>query len=180
MGAQLWHHQAPWHHAADAALRALQARFLADEYDLSALLPKYLTWAREALEAVKGDGDPYGLLRVYQEKVSLLEDLCSQPIPAGPAEQIDIIRRINADGGQGIANVLDVTGVSSDRGIHTAQRLSEEDTARLVGTTHPALAQAQSAVAKIHEELGRGESVCFPFYEEGKPIGWYFVGNTID
>ncbi len=51
---------------------------------------------------------------------------------------------------------------------------------RLVGDAQPTLAQAAGAIDKINEELGRGECVCFPVYENCKPIGWYFVGNTID
>jgi hypothetical protein len=42
--------------------------------------------------------------------------------------------------------------------------------------------QARAAVVKINEDLGRGESVCFPLHTAGgtDPVGWYFVGNTID
>src|SRR5262249_31992428 len=104
----------------------------------------------------------------------------SQPTPESPEAQIEAVRQINADSGEGVGNVLDVAGVSEQRGIHTAQRLSEQETARLVGGTQPTLAQARKAVGKINEELGRGECVCFPVYDNGKPAGWYFVGNTID
>ncbi|HUT93190.1 MAG TPA: hypothetical protein VMY37_27245 [Thermoguttaceae bacterium] len=180
MGAQLWCHEAPWHPDADATLKALQARFLAENYDLPALLAQHLAWARESVVAAQDDGDPYGVLDIYQEKVRLLERLCSHPIPDSPEAQIEIVRRINADSGEGIGNVLDVTGVSSQRDIQTAQRLSQQETARLAGATQPTLAQANKAVGKINKELGRGECVCFPFYEKGKPVGWYFVGNTID
>jgi hypothetical protein len=40
MGATLWHHQAPWHPDPEAALRALQGRFVAEHYDLPALVAK--------------------------------------------------------------------------------------------------------------------------------------------
>jgi hypothetical protein len=51
---------------------------------------------------------------------------------------------------------------------------------RLVGAAQPSRIQARQAVGKINEELGRGECICFPVYAKGKPVGWYFVGNTID
>ena len=180
MGAQLWYHEAPWDPDAQAALKGLQSRFLAENYNLSALLPQHLVWARESVAAAQEEGDPYELLDVYQEKVALLERLCSEPIPESPEAQIEMVRQINADSGEGIGNVLDVTGVSEQRDLLTAQRLSEDETARLVGAAHPTLAQAREAVSKINGELGRGECVCFPFYDKGKPVGWYFVGNTID
>ena len=103
-----------------------------------------------------------------------------KPIPKSPEAQIEIVRRINADSGAGIGNVLDVTGVADRRDVQKAQRLSEQETARLVGSAQPTLAQARNAIDKINEELGRGECVCFPIYNQGKPVGWYFVGNTID
>ncbi len=47
-----------------------------------------------------------------------------------------------------------------------------------------AVATARSVAEKllglIAEQLGRGESVCVPVYEGGKPSGWWFVGYTID
>ena len=180
MGAQLWYHEAPWHSDAGAALKSLQARILAENYDLPALLPQHLAWAREAVAAAQGEGDPYGLLDLYQQKVKLLERLCSEPIPESPEARVEIIRQINADSGEGIGNVLDVTGVADRRDIHKAQRLSPQETVRLVGDAQPTLAQAGKAVSKINEELGRGECVCFPVYDGGNPVGWYFVGNTID
>jgi hypothetical protein len=180
MGAQLWYHEAPWHPDAAKALEALQAQFLAENYDLSTFLPQHLAWAREAAAATRAEGDPYGLLDMYQDKVTLLERLCSQPIPESPAAQIDIIRQISADSGEGVGNVLDILRVSPKRGLAKAQRLSKPETVRLVGAAQPTLAQARKAVGKINEELGRGESVCFPVYARGKPVGWYFVGNTID
>jgi hypothetical protein len=180
MGAELWYHEAPWHADAGAALKALQARFLADHYDLPTLLPQHLAWARESVAAAEKKGDPYGVLEIYQEAVELLERLCNEPIPDSPEAQIEIVRRINANSGQGIGNVLDVTAVTDRREVHEAQRLDAQEMVRLVGDAQPTLAQAAGAIDKINEESGRGECVCFPVYENGKPIGWYFVGNTID
>jgi hypothetical protein len=92
-------------------------------------------------------------------------------------------RNLYRNSGEGIGNILDVTGISDRRDIHVAERLIEEEMARLVGATRPTIAEARHAIGKINDELGRGESVCFPYYEGsdvGQPAGWYFVGNTID
>ena len=49
---------------------------------------------------------------------------------------------------------------------------------QLVGTDRPSRRQAEAAIYRIHEELGRGEAMCFPFYADetvSTPAGWYFV-----
>ena len=182
MGAQLWHHEAPWHLDPAAALQALQARFLAEKYDLRSLLPQHLIWARESVASARAEGDPYGLVDLYEGQVRLLEHFNSQPVPQDAQAQIQILRQINAISGQGISNVLDVTGISEKREVFTAQRLTDVDTIRLVGTLRPTMAEACNAIYKINEELGRGECVCFPVYDDagGYPVAWYFVGNTVD
>jgi hypothetical protein len=111
-----------------------------------------------------------------------LERLNGQPVPRDPQAQIEILRQIHADSGQGISNVLDVKGISEKRDVFAAQRLTQTETVRFVGTERPTVAQARNAIANIHEELGRGECVCFPIYDDAgrQPVAWYFVGNTVD
>jgi hypothetical protein len=61
--------------------------------------------------------------------------------------------------------------------------LGESDMLRLVGAARPSLKQAEESAHKIQVELGRGDCVCFPIYDESpdrKPLGWYFVGCTLD
>jgi hypothetical protein len=183
MGAQLWYHEAPWHPQPLTALKTFQARFLAGKYDLSALLPRRLAGAREAVAATQAEGDPYELLETYEEEVRLLERLCSRPIPQDFERQLKILRQISAYSGQGIGNILDVKRISKRRQFDVAQRLSGPELIRLVGTEQPTRAQAKKAIDKINQELGRGECVCFPIYdsrEKNQPVGWYFIGNTID
>lgn len=180
MGAQLWYHETPWHLDAAKALKALQARFLAENYDLRELLPQHLAWARESLAATKAEGDPYDLLEMFETQLRLLEKLCEQPIPERPEEQIEIIRLIASGSGDEIGNVLDVIGVADEREVFTAQRLSEQETARLIGVGQPTLDEARQAISDINDELGRGECVCFPIFDAGVPTAWYFVGNTVD
>jgi hypothetical protein len=118
----------------------------------------------------------------YQDKVQLLERLNSQPIPEDPEAQIEILRQIYADSGQGISNVLDVERISEGLEVFTAQRLAQAEIVRLFRTERPTLAQAGNSIAKINEELGRGECVCFPIYDDSgrQPVAWYFLGNTVD
>lgn len=139
MGAQLWYHEAPWHPDAAESLKALQAQFLAENYDLHKVLPEQLANARASVEHAKEDGDPYGLVDSYQKQVALLEKLSAQPIPKNPEEQIELIRRIAYCSGNEIGNVLDVRGISDERDTFQAQRLSDDDMLRLVGTAQPTI-----------------------------------------
>ncbi len=183
MGAELWYHETSWHEDPATALKTVQAHFMAENYDLSTLLPQHLANARRAVALTEAEGDEYGVLKIYQGEVRLLERLCSQPIPQDIEGQIEILRKINANTGEGIGNVLDVAGISEQPGTDAARRLSEPDMIRLTATGHPTRAQAHEAINKISEELGRGECVCFPIYESDgtdRPTGWYFVGMTWD
>jgi hypothetical protein len=183
MGAQLWHHRAPWHPSPGESLRALQARFFAAHYKLAAVLREHLDSARQAVALTEAEGDPYDLLDFYREEAALLEKLSRRPLPKDPDARIKLLRKIWASTGQGIGNVLDVLRVSPRSGIYVARRLPAAETARLVGTDRPTAAQARAALGKINEELRRGEVVCFPIYaarDRRRAVGWYFVGNTVD
>ena len=183
MGADLWYHETSWHEDPATALKMLQARFMAENYDLSALLPQHLAHARTAVALSEAEDDRYGVLDIHRSEVRLLERLCSQPIPQDFERQIEILRKINANSGQGIGNVLDVRGISERRSGDTAQPLRESEIIRLAGTRQPTREEADEAIGNLSEELGRGECVCFPIYdsrEQDRPTGWYFVGKTWD
>jgi hypothetical protein len=165
------------------ALKTLQALFMAENYDLSALLPQHLADARTAVALAEAERDPYGVLDIHRREVRLLERLCSQPIPQDFERQIEILRKINANTGEGIGNVLDVSGISERRSGDTARPLSEPEIVRLAGTSQPTREEAHEAIDKLSEELGRGECVRFPIYdsrEQDRPAGWYFAGRTWD
>jgi hypothetical protein len=49
MGAEPWYHETSWHEDPATALKTVQARFMAENYDLSTLLPQYLANARRAV-----------------------------------------------------------------------------------------------------------------------------------
>ena len=183
MGADLWYHETSWHEDPATALKTLQARFIVENYDLSALLPQRLADARRAVAYAEEENDPYGVLKIYRGEVRLLERLCSQPIPQDFEGQIEILRQINANSGEGIGNVLDVRGISEQRNGDTARPLREPEIMRLAGTRQPTRTEVHEAIDKVSEELGRGECVCFPIYdsrEQDRPTGWYFVGMTWD
>jgi hypothetical protein len=180
MGAELWYHQAPWADNPADALKLLQASYVSANYDLATLLPQLLEWAKESVAAAKAGGASFDLVEMHEEEANVLEEFCREPIPADVEAQIGIIRRINANSGEGIGNVLDIRGISENRDVHRTQRLGDDEILRLVGSPKPSISQADKAIPKINRELDRGESVCFPVYENEQPVGWYFVGNTID
>jgi hypothetical protein len=182
MGARPWHHQTSWHDDPAAALKELQARFIAENYDLAAVLARHLADARSAFASAAAD-DRYGVLEIHRAEVRLLERLCSQPIPEDFEGQLGMLRAINANTGEGIGNVLDVTSVADQRDIETAELLSPAEMIRVVGTGRPTRADAYEAIGRITRELGRGECVCFPFHDapgKSQPAGWLFVGLTAD
>jgi hypothetical protein len=182
MGAELWYHEAPWHPDPAKALQALQTTFLAQNYDLPTLLPQHLIWARDAVAASKANREPAEVVDLFDDHFRLLEKLNAQPIPRDPQAQIRILRKVYADSGQGICNVLDVEGITEQRVTFGAQRLTQAEIITFVGSDRPTLAQARSAIYNIHGALHRGECVFFPVYDDAgiQPVAWYFVGNTVD
>jgi len=182
MGAELWYHQAPWHADPQVALQALQAEFVAEHYNLAELLATHLESTRQAVALTQAEGDPYGILEHYRDELQLLERLTAEPIPTDPLRQIEFVRQVNRFSGQGVGDVLDVQRVAQERDYPCCQRLGEAETTRLVGNARPTAAEARQAVTRINEVLDRGEAVCFAVYDDARsnPVGWYFVGNTID
>ena len=180
MGAQPWHHVGPWRDDPATSLREVQVAHLRSAFDYTARLAEHLASARKAVRLTQAD-DPYGLLDHYQSEVARFKELAALPPPATPDDEIDRLRTLYATSGEGIGCVLDVTHVSDEGGMHVARRLPPTEIARLCGSERPTGVDAGLAVGRINEELGRGDSVCFPIYNEaGRPCGWCFVGNTID
>ncbi len=187
MGAELWHHAAPWRPDPDAALFDLQVAYLDDLYDLPDFVAGHLGWIPELrgmLQAIAAAGDEDGLLDYYRGELVLREEIAGRPIPTDPGERIELVRRLSAGSGEGTRSILDIRRVSTRRDYEVAERLDDAELIRLVGTNRPTLTQTRRAVDVIDNgNLGRGECVCFPFYDDhnpGQPAGWYFVGNTSD
>lgn len=180
MGAMPYEQLAPWHPDPNDALHDLQALFLAENYDLAQVIQEHLECSRQAVQSCEEDGDEYGILHIYQADVEYLESIAGGPLPEAPQDRIAILRKIWASGGQGIGNLLDVTSVTDDGGIHVTRRLPDEEIKQLLGTAHPSVADAKKLLGIIADQLGRGESVCCPIYDAEDPCGWWFAGYTVD
>ncbi len=183
MGAMLWHHAAPWRPDPADALLELQARFLAETYDLPSLVREFLVSTREAVRVQEAEGDKYELLDMYRDDLAMLEEVARHPLPDEPRRRIELVRQLYRNSGEGVGNVLDVTGIPGRGDWCTAVRLTEEGMIRLVGTPWPTLSQVRQAIYKISEEMGRSECVCLPYYDNAdpeRPVGWYFIGHTFD
>src|SRR5262245_57698356 len=187
MGAELWDDHAPWHPNPITALGELQKRFLGEYLSehggLGATVGRELAWIRDAVRETEAEGDPYDLLGQFRPHLAFLEEGSRRPLPEDPLDQIALLRRVVGFHGAGVGNVLDVTTVTDERGMHTAQTLTADQIRRLCGTEHPTLQQAELAVEKIDGQLDRGESICFPIFAETiepTPVGWYFIGETVD
>lgn len=180
MGAQLWHHIGPWHDDPAESLKQVQIAHMRAEYDYPTLLTEQLASNRDAVISSKGR-EPLELHDFYRDEVTRLERLAALPAAESPDDDIARLRALYRNSGEGIGCVLDVTHVSTTGGMHIARRLPAAEIAWLCGSDRPSLVGAGRAVFKINSELTRGDSVCFPVYDEaGRPVGWYFVGNTID
>jgi len=181
MGAMPWQHLAPWDPAPVVALRKLQAAYLAENYDFPSTIDSHLESARESVRITEEEGDEYGILDIYQADLQYLEDVASRPLPTTPEEQIAVLRQIWASDGEGIGNVLDVKGVTAEGGVHVTRRMTANEVAEILGTPTPTPRAAERLLSKIADDLGRGESVCFPVYDDNaKPCGWWFAGYTVD
>lgn len=180
MGAMPYENLAPWHDDPREALTSLQSQFLNDNYDLPAVLQEHIDSARQAVQSCKNDGDEYGLLDIYQADLDYLESVTSKPIPDSPAERIMIVRKIWESGGEGVGNILDITNVTDAGGIHVTRRMPDAEVQQHLRTSTPSADDAKHLLGKIADQLGRGESVCFPVYDSATPCGWWFAGYTVD
>lgn len=184
MGAQLWHHLAPWDLDPRKALLALQARYLNEKYDLPNEIAEQLQMARRLVSEYEADGDPYELLGMVRRMLTFLEGVSSRPLPDDPVQRIEIIRKMSKHTGQGTSSVLDILTVDENRDTFVACPLASDFVRDLFGTESPTPEQVEANInrAALRMELPAGEAVCFPVYEPDAqaPVGWYFIGNTVD
>ena len=181
MGAMPWQEMRPWHADPRESLKELQAKYLADHYDLPSLIRQHLDSAKEAVRLTEAEGDPYDILDGYKEELALLERLSTEPLPDDPEARIAIVRQMYENSGEGIGDVLDVQSASDDGGLFVARILETTDLQELFGTPTPTREMAESTLSKLAPPLGRAESVCLPvFSAQGEPIGWWFAGYSVD
>ena len=90
------------------------------------------------------------------------------------------LRRIEQISGSAVGNILDLTGVSRVPKVGKAQRLSLERIKEVFGTTTPTRQQVNDGMERLEHSISRGAAVCFPIYEDGKPVDWFFAGYSSD
>lgn len=180
MGARAWHHLAPWLPDPGDSLRAFQATFLAENYDVGGVLGRNLASTREALRDTEAGGDEYELADYYRAELTKLEEAASRPLPEAPADRVALLREIYGDE---IGNILDVEAVSDVGGSFTCRRLGLPEIREAFGSESPSLPQVKRGLERALGAMNRGESVCFPVSADGDgagPIGWFFAGYTVD
>ena len=188
MGADLWQYEVSGHADPEQALQSLQARVFEEysrqrSFDLGTLLREAIPEQQRAIAAAKAEGDPYDLVEYHEGVIASLQPLCSQPIPSDTAGQIELLRKIMAAYGEPICNVLDTTGITRKRNSEPflCYALSDSELLELFGSQKPTLAQSREALWTLHPQLDRGDSACWPYYDDkGKPLGWYFIGAQFD
>ena len=183
MGAMPWQIVGPYHSDTTEALRAVQAELFQREYNLERLLEERIANAQDSVRDTDAD-DEYGLLETYRESLKQLEEIKRQPLPANVHEQIRLLRRIETIGYGEIGNVLDMEGVFEKHQHRKVVPLSSPELQDIFGTIHPSREHMTAErLDKIYNSIDRGEAVCFPIFQSPpsqQPIGWYFVGYTVD
>ena len=183
MGAELYFHTTPYIDDPNAALVALQTAML-DALDLRQMVASNLASSEQAFHDTP-EGDEYGLHDHYKAELERARSIASEPIPTGFDGRIDLVRRLHADTGQGIGNILDVDGVVGDGGAgpSAARPLMPVELIDKFGSDCLLSADADQLAGNANVWLGRGECVCFPLYsatDDDAPAEWCFVGNTVD
>lgn len=180
MGAEPYEFRAPWHVDPNDALRAAQANFFLQNYDLAEIIEQSLANAKESVTFCQEGGDEYNLLEFYQREVQSLESLASQQIPETEEEQIKVLRKVCEFSGEGIGNLLDIKSVDKVGDFFVTRVLSEAELTNLFGTDRPTLSQAKRLLDLMADKIDRAEGLCCPIHEDDEPVGWWFVGYTID
>jgi hypothetical protein len=177
MGAMPWTEIAPWRDNAAEALHEIQAR-LATNYDLAALIERFIGSTEQTIALEEESGDHFGLLNGWKKYLADLQEAQSKLPPSSPKQRIEILRQIHFEE---IGNILDVTGISGEREPFICRPLDEDQLQRICGTKKPTLATAKTAFGNLSGEIDRAESICFPLYDDaGSPVGWFFGGYTAD
>jgi hypothetical protein len=180
MGATYWEVISTYEDAAEQALRKAQVRFFRDAgYDIPKLLAQRVSDMTEAVRSCEED-DPYDLLEFYRDALDQYRQMVARGVPEEPEAQIDLLRRIDEISGDWVGNILDMTGFSQDQDAGTVQRLSPERMEEIFGTAAPALQEVRRGMAKLADSIPRGAAVCFPIYEDRRPVSWFFAGYSAD
>ncbi|QDV41097.1 hypothetical protein Enr13x_09350 [Stieleria neptunia] len=183
MGAQLFFHTSAYTSDPNVALESLQATEL-DGYDLPEMVASNLASSQRAFDDTP-EGDEYGLHDHYKAELERAKLIASEPIPTDFRGRLHLVRRLHADTGQGIGNILDVEGIAGNDGAgwSAAKPLAPVGVIAKFGSGKLLSSKAHEYAGIANEWLGRGECICFPLYantDEDDPVEWCFVGNTVD
>jgi hypothetical protein len=180
MGATYWDAVTAYEDAAEQALHRAQVRFFREAgYYIPKLLSQRVRDMAEAVRSCEED-DPYDLLGFYRDALDQYRQMAARAVPEEPEAQIDLLRRIEEISGDWIGNILDVTGFSQGPEPGSVQPLSPERMEAVFGTGTPTLPEVRKGMAKLADSISRGTAVCFPVYEDRRPVGWFFAGYSAD
>jgi hypothetical protein len=96
----------------------------------------------------------------------------------GYASQDEALEATEADG---TASVLDITGGLSDSvEAGSCWQVGDDELEAALGTARPTRAQVEKGLHALHENLGRGESLCIVAWKSGEPSDVVFAGWSYD
>jgi hypothetical protein len=180
MGATYWEVTTAYEDATEQALRKAQIRFFREAgYDIPRLLAQRVRDMTEAVRSCEED-DSYDLLGFYRDALDQYRQMAARGVPEEPEAQIDLLRRIEEISGDWVGNILDMRSFSQDQEPGSVGRLSPERMEEVFGTATPALQEVRKGMAKLADSIPRGTAVCFPAYEDGRPVAWFFAGYSAD
>ena len=180
MGATYWEAITVYEDEAEQALSRAQIRFFRESgYDIPKLLVRRVEDMTRAVLSCEQD-DPYNLLEFYRDALDQYRRMAARGVPEEPDSQIELLRLIEQVSGDWIGNILDMTGFSQDQEEGRVQRLSAERLEELFGTASPSLQEVRKGMADLEDSIPRGTAVCFPVYEDRRPVSWFFAGYSAD
>lgn len=164
MGAELFYHTTLYTNDPSVALESLQASEL-DGYNLPEVVASNVASSQQVFDDTP-EGDEYGLHDHYKAELERAKLIASEQIPADFRGRLDLVRRLHADTGQGVGNILDVDGIAGNDGAgwSAAKPLAPVEVIAKFGSEKLLSSKARDYAGIANEWLGRGECVCFPLY----------------
>lgn len=180
MGAEFWQHQTPFQPDPEAAFRSLQAEvFRRAGYDLAKLLEERIEGMAEVARSCEHD-DPYDLSEHYRDALQRLRRLAAQGVPEDVTAQIVLLREIEAVSSDNAPGVLGLAGVSEKRELRKVCRLTRQQIEQAFDTSTPSARDVEEGIDRLADSIDRGAALCFPTFENGRPVSWCFMGYSAD
>jgi hypothetical protein len=106
--------------------------------------------------------------------------MAAHGVPEDPVAQIDLLRRIEAISGGWIGNILDMKGLCESPEEGKVQQLTPKEIQEAFGTASPSLHEAREGMDRLADSIPRGTAICFPVYEDDRPVAWLLAGYSAD